>query len=169
MKIAIVDEKDNLLDYKNITEVLSTDISRISALWLENEKKEVLIAQRAENKKFDPGKWGPAVAGTVEEGEDYLDNVLKEAKEEVGLTFVERDLTLGPKQLIQGNHRRYFLQWYFAKIGKLSAEDLTIQEDEVACVMFLSANELDRWFKEKPEDFVKNMVDWKHLFSPEGS
>ena len=27
-----------------------------------------------------PGKWGPAVAGTVEEGESYEENIIKEAE-----------------------------------------------------------------------------------------
>ena len=52
----------------------------------------VLIVERqtAFDKKYDPGKWGPSAAGTVEEGETYQSNIIKELQEEIGLeTFLK--------------------------------------------------------------------------------
>jgi len=88
-KIVIVDENDNKIGHKEYGETNPDDIYRVSALWLTNQKGEVLIARRAYNKKLDPGKWGTAASGTVDEGETYYENIVKETEEEIGLTGVE--------------------------------------------------------------------------------
>ncbi|MFA6422790.1 MAG: NUDIX domain-containing protein, partial [Candidatus Buchananbacteria bacterium] len=84
-KIIIVNENDEAIGHKERNELDFSDIYRVSGLWITNLKGEILLAQRAFTKNHDPGKWGPAAAGTVEEGEDYETNILKEAEEELGL------------------------------------------------------------------------------------
>ena len=75
MKIPIVNEQDEILGYKDRDGKNREDISRITALWLTDFDGNVLLAQRAFNKKRSPGLWGPAVAGTVEEGETYEEKI----------------------------------------------------------------------------------------------
>lgn len=80
MKIQIVDENDKFVSNKERSEVdYKSDIYRVSALWLTNSKGQTLLAKRAMVKDKDPGKWGPAVAGTIDEGETYDENIYKEA------------------------------------------------------------------------------------------
>ena len=79
MIIVVVDERDEVTGTKDYESVTSNDIYRVSALWIVNLRGEVLLAQRSFNKTKDPGTWGPAVAGTVEKGEDYDTNIVKEA------------------------------------------------------------------------------------------
>ena len=86
-KVIVVDKNNNIIGSKYRDELQSNDIIRVVGVWIENEKGEVLIAQRSFNKKHDPGKWGPAVAGTLEEGESYALNILKEVKEEIGISL----------------------------------------------------------------------------------
>ena len=114
-KIVIVDEDDNVIGHKERGLVGRGDIYRVSALWITNSKGKILLARRALTKSHDPGKWGPAVAGTVEEGEDYRDNIVKEAGEEIGLRNIKPQT--GPKIRIFGEHN-YFDQWYLLKIDK---------------------------------------------------
>jgi isopentenyldiphosphate isomerase len=61
----IVDENEKVIGAKERDQILPTDIQQITGLWLTNSKGEVLLAQRQITKKNDPGKWGPAAAGTV--------------------------------------------------------------------------------------------------------
>ncbi|MDD3648014.1 MAG: NUDIX domain-containing protein, partial [Candidatus Dojkabacteria bacterium] len=89
MKLVIVDEKDRILGTKYRSEVTKDDIYRVSSLWIMNEKNKSLFAQRAFTKDKDPGEWGPAVSGTIEEGEDYYSNIVKEADEELGLQNIK--------------------------------------------------------------------------------
>ena len=89
MRIPIVNEEDEIIKIIDSTERMKGDIGRVSALWITNEKGEILLAQRSFTKKRDPGVWDPAVAGTVEEGETYEQNIIKEAEEELSKSKIE--------------------------------------------------------------------------------
>ncbi len=92
MQIPIVNEQDEIIGYKDRKDRNLVDITRVSALWITNEDGEILLAQRGLNKTHSPGLWGPAVAGTVEEGETYESNIIKEAEEEIGLVAREGEV-----------------------------------------------------------------------------
>lgn len=83
-RFLVVDDNDNIIGYKSKAAIDKDDLRyRVSALWITNSKREILLARRSYTKRHDPGKWGPAAAGTVEKGESYKDNIKKEAKEEL--------------------------------------------------------------------------------------
>lgn len=157
-RIPIVDENDIEIGFKERSEVELSDIYRVSALWLTNSKGEILLAQRALSKKHGPGKWGPAVAGTVDEGETYERNILKETEEEIGLVLSPQEIRLGPKVKIQGNHL-HFCQWYYAKSDKDLA-DFILQEDEVIDARWFSPEELKLLTEKSPEIFSRSIVLW---------
>lgn len=107
MKIPIVNENDKIIGYRDRSDRNNELIYRVSALYIEDTKGNVLLARRSLTKKHDPGKQGPAVAGTVEEGETYESNIIKEAEEEIGLknfTF-----QVGDKKRTKGRYN-YFAQ-----------------------------------------------------------
>ena len=131
-----------MLGYKARDDRNQTDIIRVAGVWLVNSKGEALIAQRALNKIHDPAKWAISAAGTVEEGESYLSNILKEVEEEVGVTLTEDEILIGPKKFVQTDHR-YFVQLYFARCDIL-AEDMIIQKAEVEAVRWISVPELEK-------------------------
>ena len=119
MKIIIVDEDDNEVGVKTYDEIdYATDIYRVSAVWINNSKGEVLLAQRAFDKKHSPGALGPSAAGTLEVGETYDENIIQEIKEEIGISLNIEELTKGPKTFTHGQNpdRRYFTQWYYTMI-----------------------------------------------------
>lgn len=84
-KVIIVEKSDKIIDVKERWVIKNTDIYRVAALWVENSKWEILLAQRSFNKKNNPWQWSCAACGTVEEWESYDDNVYKEAEEEIWL------------------------------------------------------------------------------------
>lgn len=149
----IVNEQDEVIGHKQREEILQDDIYRVAALWLKNSNGDVLLARRAYTKSHDPGKWGPAVAGTVEEGETYEQNIYKEAEEELGL--VGALLKEASKDRRSGKHN-YFAQWFYAVVDK-PVEEFNIQEDEVAEIKWFSRDELRRMVKEGPEDFLTSV------------
>jgi isopentenyldiphosphate isomerase len=89
VKIAIVNDQDEVIKTIEWDQInYATDIYRVAALWVvkrSGNSYEVLIAQRALDKKQHPGLWGPSVAGTVESEETYRENIIKETEEEIGL------------------------------------------------------------------------------------
>ncbi|MFA6476474.1 MAG: NUDIX domain-containing protein [Candidatus Paceibacterota bacterium] len=159
-KIIIVDENDNPVGLKAREEVDSqVDTYRCTGVWITNSNGEVLLAQRKFTKSHDPGKWGPAVAGTVEEGETYEVNALKEMVEEIGLT--DTSLNLGPKNYSNFPHR-HFAQWFFCQADK-EVEDFVIQEDEVEQIAWVKKEDLLEDLKNNPGKCIPSLPKVIHL------
>lgn len=160
MKIPIVNEQDEIIGYKDRKDRNTVDITRITALWLWNEKGEALLAQRAFSKSINPGLWGPAVAGTVEEGETYQSNVIKEAEEEIGLKNIKP--IIGPK-LRRVNKNQYFVQWFSIVVDHNF--NFIKRDEEVERIKWFSRDELKRLLIEKPEIFLPNFSFYIEYFN----
>ena len=164
-KIIIVNEKDEIITHKDRGMLNdSEDIYRCSALWLINSNNKILLAKRSMNKKHNPGKWGPAVAGTNDKGETYEQNIIKEAKEELGLNNF--NLIKGPKLKEKGKYN-HFTQWFITNVDK-NINDFNIQEDEVDKIKWFEKQELLDRIKENPDNFLDRIIDWITMFEKEG-
>ena len=151
----VVNDDDEIIGHKRREDIdWKKDIYRIGAVWLTNSKGEVLLAQRLLTKDKDPGKWGPAAAGTLEEGENYESNAYKEAEEEIGLSGVRFEK--GPKQRFY-EPRQAFCQWYLGICDK-AAEEFTIQEDEVEQVAWVNIDELKKDLQKYPDKYVPSLA-----------
>jgi isopentenyl-diphosphate Delta-isomerase len=160
MKIQIVNDKDEIIGIKDRGNILDRDIYRVSALWITNSKGQILLAKRSLNKKNDPGLWGPAVAGTVEEYESYEANIIKEAREEIGVgsyTF-----NLGPKMRVTSPHN-HFTQWFTLVIDK-PLESFNIQKEEVDKIQWFDKDELLDEMQDNPDKFIKSLVRDREIF-----
>ena len=155
MNIQVVNDKDELIGVKERTLIdYNRDIYRVSALWVTNLKGQVLLAKRSGSLQNDPGKWGPAVAGTVDANETYEINICKEAKEEIGLDSLK--FTKGPKIRIT-KPRNYFCQWYFANLDK-DIKDFTMQQGEVSDLAWVDIKELKHDLKYCSDKFIPTMI-----------
>ena len=162
LKIITVDKNDNMVGLKEWENLKTEDIYRVSALWIENSKGEILLARRALSKAHDPNRWGPAVAGTLEEGETYDSNIVKEAEEEIGLKGIKFKKRTKTKIVLVGRIR-YFLQWYMVKIDK-PLKEFKIQKSEVAEVRWFSKEEIKKKLQENPNEFIYSVKQWIGLF-----
>lgn len=154
-RIIIVNEDDTVIGCRDrtLTSLDPGSICRVSALWITDSKGNILLAQRSFSKKYSPGKWGPAVSGTNDEGETYHENIIKEAEEELGIVGIgfKREL----KMRRHGEHE-YFLQWYSAIVDRPESS-FSIQEDEVERIKWFSPHDLKSAYVERPDDFVSGM------------
>ncbi len=158
MKIPIVNEQDEIIEYKERIGRNPEDIIRASGLWITDPEGNILLAQRAFSKKNDPGLWGPAVAGTVEEGETYESNIIKEAEEEIGLVGFVPTLAHKKRSLI----KQFWGQWFTTIIE----HDYVFkkQDEEVEKIQWFSRDELIKFFSQNPEVFVSGFVDEMKVF-----
>ncbi len=160
MKINIVNEKDEIIGTKE-RDFLDDDkdIYRVSALWIINSEGKSLMAQRVFSKKHDSGKWGPAVAGTNDEGETYESNIIKEAEEELGLENIKPEFLF--KEFVNGKYK-HFTQWYFLKLDK-SLDSFKVDKNEVEKIEWLSFDEILELVKENKtvtlNDELLNLVE----------
>ena len=162
-QIVVVDQQDQVLGLKRPAECCHDDIYRVTALWVTNAAGEVLLAQRKHSKLLYPGKWGPAVSGTLEPGESYRANIYREAEEEIGLTGLR--FQLGPKRLVDDGQRRYFCQWYTAQLDREIA-DFAVQQDEVEKIAWITREELAKKITQQPADYIPQFTSWFELLSP---
>lgn len=154
MKIQVVNEQDEIIGVKERTEIdYAIDIYRVSALWITNPHGQILLAKRAMVKDKDPGKWGPAVAGTIDEGETYDENIYKEAQEEIGLSGIEFTKT---KKIRITHPRNYFCQWYSAVVDR-EPRDFTLQEDEVDELAWFDVEKMKQELNINPDTYVPAM------------
>ncbi len=153
MKIPIVDEDDNIIEFRERDNRDVNAIYRVSSLWITDTNGKILLARRAFNKKHDPNKWGPAVAGTVEKGETYEENIIKEAEEEIGLKDIKPITGIKKRRKTKYN---YFAQEFLLTLSA-GFNDFKVAEDEVAEVKWFSEEELRKELKEKPDDFLKGV------------
>ena len=157
--IYVVNTHNEVIGTKERTALQHPDISRVSALWIQNSAGDVLLAQRASNKKYDPSKWGPAVSGTVEVGETYESNIIKEAGEEIGLTGVSFQ-PFGHPILVQ---QCVVIQWYRVTLDRAHSS-FVIQTQEVAQIKWFHKEELLALLDDSPHMFSLTSDDWKRLF-----
>jgi isopentenyl-diphosphate delta-isomerase len=159
--IPVVDEQDNIVDYKRRSEIVKEDIYRVSALWIENSKGQVLLAQRAFSKKNDPGKWGPAVAGTVEKGETYESNIIKEAEEELDIINVK--FTMPFEKIRHSGEHNFFAQYFLAVIDK-DLDEFNFDKREVNDIKWFDREELKHEIELNPDRFLKSLTVRINLF-----
>lgn len=146
--IPVVNKLDEIIWYKSRLDITSEDIYRVSALWIENSQGEILLAQRGFMKRNNPGKWWPAVAGTVDRWESYEENIYKEAEEELWIKweefeFVKKIYNAGPKYF-------YFCSWYELRLDR-KIEDFVIEYPQVESVRWFQKEEIKNMLKHVPE------------------
>lgn len=162
-RVIVVDKDDATVDVKLFEDMRYADIYRVSALWLtDTATGDVLLAQRKWTKRHDPGKWTCAVAGTIEEGEAYDRNIVKEIEEEIGLTGLA--LTKGPKQFVDDGAHKFFCQWFYASVDK-NAVELRLEEDAVEQVRWLPPKELIADAEQHPEKYPPTALETFRLLS----
>jgi isopentenyldiphosphate isomerase len=149
-RVIIVNDRDEIIGTKNRDQITSSDIYRVSALWITNSQGEILLAQRAFTKTHNSGKWGPAVAGTIEEGENYYSNIVKETEEEIGLIGIKIK-EIG--KFFYSSEWRYFSMWYSAVVDK-NINEFKIQKEEVAQIKWFSREELSKDLKANPDKYL---------------
>lgn len=155
-RITIVDNEDKTIGSKEKESLTSKDIYRVAILWITNSKSQILLSKRELSKDHSSSKWGPAVAETLENGETYYSNIIKCAKEDLGLTNIYP--VRGEKERIKGKNN-YFMQWHFLTINK-DAKNLKINKEKVEKLKWFTKEALSKEFKKNPEQFsdsVKSM------------
>ena len=161
--VSLVNEADEVIGVKPRADLIKSDIVRISGLWIENSKGQVLLAQRSFKKKIGPGQWGPAAAGTVESDETYLSNIIKEAEEEIGLTGFTPTV-VGKRTLLEsdGNYGRIIT--FFKAVVDKTIQDFTFDREEVAAIKWVNKQSVLADVKAHPAKYTPSAFLWEELF-----
>lgn len=89
----VVDEQDRVIGQKPRRELYAAGQKnfRVVNAFIEDSRGRILIPRRSQERKMFPGALDTSVGGHVLAGEDYLDALVRETREECGLDLLGPD------------------------------------------------------------------------------
>ena len=115
---------------------LGTDV------WIINSENKILIQKRSKNKRLEPNVWA-MTGGSVIVGENSLETIVREAKEELDITIDSNKLKLITK-FKTGN---VWIDTYILK-NDYDISKMNFQKEEVSDAKWATWNEIDKLVKE---------------------
>ena len=110
-----------------------------------NSKQEILLSKRAKSKTKYPLMW-ECNGGSVKSGEDTLQAILRELKEEIGIGL-SKDEALFYKTIRDDNAKDFKDIWIFRK--DIDLKELLFTDNEVIDAKWVSLKEFERMHKNK--------------------
>jgi len=126
-------------------------------VWIINSENKILIQKRAKEKRMEPNVWA-MTGGSVMVGEESINTIVRETKEELGIDINADDLKLITK-FKTGN---VWLDTYILR-GDYDTSKMVLQEDEVSDVKWATMQEIDELvnngqFMKNRWPFVKKFI-----------
>lgn len=150
----IVDENNNLTGKTEEREIVHTTglWHREVAVWVINEKGELLLQKRSASKKQAPNKWG-ICAGHIDTGETPENAIVREIEEEIGLQVSINELKEIYISKKSGKHNNRFQYTYVLKTNK-KIEEYKIQYEELSELKYITLAELKMILETKDSDYT---------------
>ncbi|HRZ34059.1 MAG TPA: NUDIX domain-containing protein [Candidatus Moranbacteria bacterium] len=164
-ELNVVDENDNVIG-KDTRENIHKDglLHREIAIWIFNNKEEIIFQKRSLTKEKDPGLLSGSCAGHVDENENYDQAAIRELEEETGIRAKKEDLIFLEKFKIgDSNSRSNSANNHFKKVyayhftGK--SADLKIEEGEATSLEFWPIDKVLNLNEEEKKEFVSTVAD----------
>lgn len=132
------------------------------AVFVINDKNQVLLQRRSANKRFNPNKWA-LCAGHVDAYESLEAAALREIKEEIGLDITIEELhPIAEREFTIRESNSHITYFYYVKSNN-KEDDFIIQEEELSEVKWFDLDDVISMIKQKDERvvFKENRI---HIF-----
>ena len=144
----LYDENKNMLERKAIRgeKLNKGEFHLVVNVWLENDRKELLVSQRAANRTY-PLQW-ECTGGSALMGETSIDAAIREVKEELGIVINKNS------GKYVGSTLRYYpncddiLEVWLFKVENSDNQKIIIQEEEVNDAKWLSRTEIRKLYND---------------------
>lgn len=103
---------------------------------------EIILVKRGVNEEYNPGVWG-LPAGSVDEGEDSVSAVIRETKEEVGISFSSNNIEFVTNCYVQFESTGTKLEFCLYKVISDSKPEVILDENEFDDFAWVSLENLD--------------------------
>ena len=123
------------------------------AVFIINDKKQILLQKRSPNKRFSPNKWA-LCAGHVDAGESLESAALRELKEEVGVAFSINELKSFAERTFTIRELDSHITYHYYVKTNLQESDFVIQKEELSEVKWFNIEDVLTMIKEKDESTI---------------
>ena len=117
-----------------------------------NAAGEVFLQKRSMSKDNNPGLWDSSVSGHVDAGESYDACVVREAREEIGLSLDAVPARLFKLKACRETGFEHTWVYGCRAEGPFELDPVEIDEGR-----WLPPADVDRWFAGRPGDFAETM------------
>ena len=152
--IAIVDEHDNIIGKAPRKNHANGRLHRETSLLIINSQDEILVQVRADNGKLDF-----SASGHFPYNETYLEGIIREVQEELGIKIPEHKFKKVLKTRVndstKGNNR-FVTLWEVKEDYRI--ENMNIDTKEVRSVEYMSMPELKKIMQKTPECMTKGFL-----------
>ena len=160
--IYVLNENGSICGLKDRVYVHDNGILHLAVqCWVMNEKGEVLIQRRAATKDKSAGKWdvsfGGHCAGVENEKDILIENVIKEGKEELGLSLSPEDIIkLGEvRYTSQENKNREILGIFLIHVD--NEYRFIFEDGEVSEVKWIAPKQLYDSIIQNPKEYANRL------------
>lgn len=161
--LSVVDQNDNPIRPKTREEVHRNGYwHRISHIWIVNSQQQILCQKRTAGKDINPGKWEAHFGGHVANKEEYIDNAIKEIKEEIGIGRTKEDMIFF--KIYKYDKDREFQGIFYTKWGG-DIKTLFLEKEEVEKVAWKNISTLKKNFEEKNLSWTHHEYEKELLFA----
>jgi isopentenyldiphosphate isomerase len=156
----VVNDHDEVVEQRPRREVHQFGLKhRAIHLLVFNQKGKLFLQKRSMLKDCFPGTWDSSASGHLNVSETYDECVIREAREEIGLSLQSLPERLFKIDACPDTGME------FVWIYRCSSEGpFELQPEEVDEGSFFSSAEIDRWIASRPADFARAFVRiWAEL------
>lgn len=157
-KVGIVKEKSKVKK--------DGDYHRAISVCIINPDGEILMQKRSQNKRIYPGLWSMFTKGHVRSGENSRVAVIREIKEELGITVLIDDFDYLYTIYEEKNEDNYRERIFFDTFLLIKDIDISSikMNDEVDNVMFIKLKDLCDLINNCDNRIVPNNLDYQNIF-----
>lgn len=159
--VYVLNENGSIKGLQNRQDVHTVGMLHSSVqCWVMNDEGMILIQRRATTKDKSAGKWDVSFGGHCTEtvNQDVLlANVIKEGKEELGLTIKPNDIVkLGEvRYTSQKNKNKELLGIFLIKVA--NNQEFVFEDGEVSEVKWIEPNDLYNQIKNNPSEYANRL------------
>ncbi|MBQ8132007.1 MAG: NUDIX domain-containing protein [Bacilli bacterium] len=133
---------------------------------ISEDNERVLLQRRSANKKLWPNLWDITAGGHVLSGELGYQAVIRETKEEIGLTIDKGSLEFIGSTIFENLSNdiinRHFNEYYVVH-KDVNLKDIVLQEEEVQDIRWFTKQEIIDRVKNNYEDLTDKVSCWNYL------
>lgn len=133
---------------------------------ISNDNKKVLLQQRSSNKKLWPNLWDITAGGHVLAGELGYESVIREAKEEIGVSINKESLEFigcTTSKVIKDNIIDKHFNEFYVVHKDIDLNDIVLQKEEVQDIKWFDKQEIIKRVNNNYDGLTNKVGCWNYL------